>query len=70
MGPDTLLHRINTAGVCMTDNSSTGSFRMDLPKDLVSAAQHVPQPSGTDLTVEGWRNSWLARISEMLVGKD
>ncbi|HEY1312349.1 MAG TPA: hypothetical protein VGE92_00645 [Steroidobacteraceae bacterium] len=54
----------------MADNSSTGTFRMDLPKDLVSAAQRVPQPPGTEFKVEGWHNSWLARISEMLVGKD
>jgi hypothetical protein len=54
----------------MADNSSTGTFRMELSKDLVSAAQGAPQPSVTEFKVEGWRNSWLARISEMLVGKD
>jgi len=52
------------------DNSSTGTFRMDLPKDLLSAAQQTPQPATPELRVEGWRDSWLARISEMLVGKD
>ena len=54
----------------MPDNSSTGTFRMDLPKDLLSAAQQTPQPATPELRVEGWRDSWLARISEMLVGKD
>jgi hypothetical protein len=53
----------------MADNSMTGTFQMDLPKDLLSASKRVA-PKTEQLRVEGWRNSWLTRISELLVGKD
>jgi hypothetical protein len=54
----------------MADNSMTGSFQMELPKDLLSEAQRVPKSPGDMLHVEGWRTSWLSRVSELLVGKD
>jgi len=54
----------------MTDNSMTGTFQISLPKDLLSEAKRAPTPPGDALRVEGWRNSWLSRISEILVGKD
>jgi hypothetical protein len=53
----------------MIDDSMTGTFQIDLPKDLLSESKRAPKPKN-DLKVEGWRNSWLARISELLVGKD
>ena len=54
----------------MTDHSMTGTFQIDLPKDLVMAAKRSSAPKNDQLRVEGWRNSWLTRISELLVGKD
>jgi hypothetical protein len=57
-------------GVSMVDNSMTGTFQIDLPKDLLSESKRAPKPKNEQLHVEGWRNSWLSRISELLVGKD
>ncbi len=54
----------------MADNSMTGTFQLDLPKDLLSEARRVPKTQNDQLHVEGWRNSWLSRISEMFIGKD
>jgi hypothetical protein len=54
----------------MADNSMTGAFRVKLPKDLLSEAHRAAKPKQEQLKVEGWRNSWLSRISELLVGKD
>ena len=55
----------------MNDNSLTGTFQFELPKDLLSESKRAaPQPQHEQLHVEGWRNSWLSRISELLVGKD
>ena len=54
----------------MIDNSMTGAFQINLPKDLLSEAKRAPKLKNEQLRVEGWRNSWLSRISEMLVGKD
>jgi hypothetical protein len=55
-------------GVSMADNSMTGTFR--IPKDLLSEAARISKPKSDRLHVEGWRNSWLSRLAEMLVGKD
>jgi hypothetical protein len=54
----------------MVDNSMTGTYQINLPKDLLSEAKRAPKPKNEQLRVEGWRNSWLSRISELLVGKD
>lgn len=54
----------------MADNSMTGSFQLILPKDLLSEANRQLKPNKDQLKVEGWRNSWLSRFSELLVGKD
>lgn len=59
-----------TSGVRMADNSMTGSFQLILPKDLLSEANRQLKPNKDQLKVEGWRNSWLSRFSELLVGKD
>jgi hypothetical protein len=53
----------------MVDNSMTGAFQMNLPKDLLLEAKRAAKPKSEQLHVEGWRNSWLSRISEVLVGK-
>jgi hypothetical protein len=54
----------------MVDNSMTGTFQIDLPKELLSESKRVAKPKSEELHVEGWRNSWLSRMSELLVGKD
>jgi len=54
----------------MADNSMTGTFQIDLPKDLLSEARRAAATKKDQLRVEGWRNSWLSRLSELLVGKD
>ncbi len=53
----------------MADNSMTGTFQISLPKDLLSEAKRAGKPKGEQLRIEGWRNSWLSRLSELLVGK-
>jgi hypothetical protein len=51
----------------MADNSMTGTFQF--PQELLSEAKRS-QPKNDQMHVEGWRNSWLSRLAEMLVGKD
>ena len=53
----------------MGDNSIS-TFQLNLPKDLLSEAKRAPKIHTEELRVEGWRDSWLSRISELLVGKD
>jgi hypothetical protein len=54
----------------MADNSMTGTFQVNLPKDLLSEAKRAATAKSEQFQVEGWRNSWLSRLSEMLVGKE
>ena len=54
----------------MIDDSMTGTFQISLPKDLLSEAKRATKGKREMLHVEGWRNSWLSRLSEMLVGKE
>ena len=54
----------------MADHSMTGTFRLELPKDLISEAQRAAKKPKDNLRVEGWRSSWLSRISEKLIGED
>ncbi len=54
----------------MVDKSMTGTFELNLPKDLLQEAKRQPKPKKEHLKVDGWRNSWLSRIAEMLVGHD
>src|ERR1700674_2587357 len=61
--------RLNN-GASMADSSMTGTFQINLPKDLLLEANRASKAKSEQLHVEGWRNSWLSRISEMLVGKD
>jgi hypothetical protein len=51
----------------MADNSMTGTFK--IPQDLLSEAKRS-KPKTDRLHVEGWRNSWLSRLVEKLVGQD
>ena len=58
-------------GGFMADNSMTGAYQLNLPKDLLSEAKRQqPKLNKDQLRVEGWRTSWLSRLSELLVGKD
>lgn len=56
----------------MVDNSMTGAFQINLPKDLLTESNRVVKvkPSKEQLHVEGWRNSWLSRLAERLIGKE
>jgi hypothetical protein len=54
----------------MVDKSMTGTFQLNLPKDLLSEARRQPKPKKEQLKVEGFRSSWLSRVSEILIGKD
>lgn len=54
----------------MSDDSMTGTFQVNLPQDLLSEAKRQTKPCNDRFQVEGWRRSWLSRISEILVGKD
>jgi len=54
----------------MIDDSMTGTFQISLPKDLLAEAKRATKERQDVLHVEGWRNSWLSRLSEKLVGKD
>lgn len=53
----------------MPDDAATRAFRTALPKDLVAAAKHASDRKKNQLQVEGWRHSWLSRMSELLLGK-
>ena len=54
----------------MIDPAMTGTFQIELPKDLVAHAKHsIPAKSGA-LHVEGWRGSWLSRLMEKLIGQE
>ena len=57
-------------GAAMVDKSMTGTFQLNLPKDLLMEAKRQPKPKNDQLRVDGWRNSWLSKLSELLVGKD
>jgi len=54
----------------MADNSSMGTYQIDFPQDLLLAAKQVPKQTNERLHIEGWRNSWLSRLSELVIGKD
>jgi hypothetical protein len=55
----------------MIDDSMTGNSELEFPKELLSEAKRSSAKlENEQLHVEGWRNSWLSRIGELLVGKD
>ena len=71
IGDSCRLGRLNPSphdGVAMSDNSMTGTFQ--IPKDLLMEAKRAAKPKSEGLHVEGWRNTWLSRLAELLVGKD
>jgi hypothetical protein len=54
----------------VADKPMTSTFQFDLPKDLIAEAKRQPKPNNEQLKIDGWRNSWLSRLSEILIGKD
>jgi len=69
--PDSVGWRsLSPDGVSMADHSMTGTYQINLPKDLLSEAKRASKPKKDQLHVEGWRTSWLTRLSELIVGKD
>jgi hypothetical protein len=54
----------------MIDHTSTGTFQISFPQDLLQESKRVPKPTSDQLRVEGWRNSLFSRLAEMLIGKD
>ncbi len=54
----------------MSDDSMTGTFRLSLPQELLAEASRRYEPKPEMLRVEGWRTSWLSRLSELLLGKE
>jgi hypothetical protein len=54
----------------MADNTMPAAFQSKLPKELLAAAQRTAKPKGEQLRVEGWRNSWFTKLSEIIVGRD
>jgi hypothetical protein len=53
----------------MIDDAATGTFRLNLPQDLLSEAQRQSKQRKEKMEVEGWRTTWLSRVSEILIGK-
>jgi hypothetical protein len=54
----------------MANSSMTEKSQFKLPKDLVAESVRQPKSKSDQFRVEGWKRSWLSRISELLVGKD
>ncbi|MFI4889457.1 MAG: hypothetical protein ACHQIL_02895 [Steroidobacterales bacterium] len=54
----------------MAENSSTSTYQVNFPQELLLEAQRVPKPTSDQLRVDAWRNSWLSRLAEMLIGKE
>jgi hypothetical protein len=54
----------------MANSSMPTTSQFKLPKDLVAEAARQPKSKSEQFSVEGWKRSWLSRISELLVGKD
>lgn len=54
----------------MIDPAMTGTFQIQLPKELLAHSKHVQAGGSKELKVEGWRTSWLSRLMEKLIGHD
>jgi hypothetical protein len=54
----------------MFDHTSTGTFPITFPQDLLHESTRIAKPTGEQLRIEGWRNSWFSRLAELLIGKD
>ena len=54
----------------MADNVRAQDYQLDISPELLVAAQHARKPVSEQLKVEGFRHSWFARLSELLIGRD
>jgi hypothetical protein len=54
----------------MFDHTSTGTFQIPFPQELLIESRQVAKPTSDQLRIEGWRNSWFSRIAELLIGKE
>jgi hypothetical protein len=54
----------------MADHTSTGTFQIPFPQDLLLESRQAAKPTTDQLRVEGWRKSWFSRLAEMLTGED
>jgi hypothetical protein len=67
---DSLSIEIQRDGVPMVDPTSTGTFQIPFPQELLQESRQVEKPTPDQLRVEGWRKSWFSRLAEMLTGED
>lgn len=54
----------------MTDDAGTSTYATEFPQELLHAAKRVPKPTPDRLRVDAWRQSWMSRLAEALIGKD
>jgi hypothetical protein len=53
----------------MFEDTVTG-IQFEVPAELLNVPKARSAPRDEGLRVEGWRTSWLSRLTEMLIGKD
>lgn len=54
----------------MAEPAASTVYDVKFPQELIQESRRVPKPSTEQLSVEGWRGSWLSRLAETLVGRD
>ena len=54
----------------MADYARTEDDQLSISPDLLVAAQQARKPVSDQLKVEGFRDSWFARLAELLIGRD
>ena len=54
----------------MADHAHAEDYQIDVTPELLVIAQRARRPVGDQLQVEGFRRSWLAWLSELVIGKD
>ncbi len=54
----------------MYEESTTDVFHSTVPAELLAEARRAPRQKDEQLRVEGWRPSWLSRVTELLAGRD
>ena len=54
----------------MADHAHAEDYQIDVTPELLVIAQRARRPAGDQLQVEGFRRSWFAWLSELLIGRD
>jgi len=54
----------------MAEHARAQDYQLEITPELLVAAQHARKPVNEQLKVEGFRHSWFARLSELLIGRD